>query len=236
MIDSSLKIVSNLEIAHDCRMLCLECSDEPLPGQFVQVQVPGFYLRRPFAVADWKDGILTVVYKIVGQGTAFLSGMQPGQSLQVLHYLGNGFDVETAAGHPCLIGGSVGVAPLLYLARFINKPTVVMGFRSAADVMLKEELEALGCKVVVCTEDGSAGVKGFVTGALPAGMDYYYACGPMPMLRAIASATDVPGQMSLEARMGCGFGACVGCSIQTANGPRRVCKDGPVFKNNELIW
>lgn len=236
MIDSSLRIVSNLEIARDCRLMRLECSEKPLPGQFVQVEVPGFYLRRPFAVADWQDGILSIVYKIVGQGTAFLSGMQPGQSLSVLHYLGNGFDLKEVAKHPCLVGGSVGVAPMLYLARFIPNPTVVMGFRSAADVMLKAELEALGCKVEVCTEDGSAGTKGFVTNALPADMDYYYACGPMPMLRAIASATSVAGQMSLEARMGCGFGACVGCSIQTANGPRRVCKDGPVFKNDELIW
>lgn len=236
MIDSSLKIVSNLQVARDSMMLRLECPEKPLPGQFVQVEVPGFYLRRPFAVADYQDGILTVVYKIVGQGTAFLAGMQPGQSLSVLHFLGNGFDVQKTAANPCLIGGSVGVAPLLYLARFVPGATVVMGFRSAADVMLVPELEALGCKVVVCTEDGSAGVKGFVTGALPAGMDYYYACGPMPMLRAIASATCVPGQMSLEARMGCGFGACMGCSIQTADGPRRVCKDGPVFKNDELIW
>lgn len=236
MIDSSLKIISNHEIARDCRMLCLECAEKPLPGQFVQVEVPGFYLRRPFAVADWQDGILTLVYKKVGQGTAFLAGMQPGQSLSVLHYLGNGFDVVQAAQHPCLIGGSVGVAPLLYLARFIHEPTVVMGFRSASDVMLKAEFEDLGCKVVICTEDGSAGTRGFVTGALPADMDYYYACGPMPMLRAISSATEISGQMSLEARMGCGFGACVGCSIQTAGGPRRVCKDGPVFKNTELIW
>ena len=236
MNDSFLKIVSNLEIARDCRMMRLECEEKPLPGQFLQVQVPGFYLRRPFAVADWQDGVLSIVYKIVGQGTASLAQMQPGGQLKVLHFLGNGFDLGQASSHPCLIGGSVGVAPLLYLARFVPGATVVAGFRSGSDVMLKAELEALGCKVVVCTEDGSAGVKGFVTGALPADMDYYYACGPMPMLRAIASTTTVSGQMSLEARMGCGFGACVGCSIETAGGPRRVCKDGPVFKNSELIW
>ena len=236
MVNETLTILSNESLARDVRMMRLACALVPEPGQFLQVSVPGGFLRRPFGVADYRDGVLSIIYKIVGKGTEYMSRMQPGQALEVLHYLGNGFRLQPGSKRVCLIGGSVGLAPLLYLARFVKDATVVMGFRSRADVMLREEFEALGCRVTVCTEDGSEGVKGFVTDALPEDMDYYYACGPMPMLRAVCNAAKVEGQLSLEARMGCGFGACVGCSIMTKDGTARVCKEGPVFSSDKLIW
>ena len=212
------------------------------PGQFVNIAIDGLYLRRPISVCDWDAQTLTLVYKVVGEGTARMSRMAPGTELDLLTGLGNGFSTGVATQRPLLVGGGVGVPPLYNLARKLlaeGKPVqVVLGFNTASEIFYEEEFRALGCDVTVATADGSCGTKGFVTDAL-AGLefDYFYACGPLPMLRALCDATgDIPGQVSLEERMGCGFGACMGCTCSTKNGPKRICKEGPVFAKAEVEW
>ncbi len=211
-----------------------------LPGQFVNVRVPGFYLRRPISVCGCGEGILTLVYKTVGRGTEAMSALKPGEPLDLLTCLGNGYDLSRAGEAPLLLGGGVGVPPLYLLAQKLTRagarPAVVLGFNTADEVFYENEFRALGCAVTVTTADGSYGAKGFVTDALPAAYSYFYACGPKPMLKAVCAKTVTDGQLSLEERMGCGFGACMGCSIQTKNGPKRVCKEGPVFAKEELLW
>ncbi len=211
-----------------------------LPGQFVNVRVPGFYLRRPISVCGCGDGALTLVYKTVGRGTGAMAALKPGEPLDLLTGLGNGYDLSRAGDAPLLLGGGVGVPPLYLLAQKLTqagaRPAVVLGFNTADEVFYENEFRALGCAVTVTTADGSYGVKGFVTDALPAAYGYFYACGPKPMLKAVCARTVTDGQLSLEERMGCGFGACMGCSIQTKNGPKRVCKEGPVFTKEELLW
>lgn len=214
------------------------------PGQFVQFLVPGFYLRRPISVCDWDDQTLTLIYKTVGHGTEAMAHIQPGSEADLLPGLGNGFTVKPCS--PVLIGGGVGVPPLYRLCKdFIArgmKPAAVLGFNTKDEVFYAEEFAALGAQVTVTTADGSLGVKGFVTQGLEtliASADYAYACGPMPMLKAVygwCGGRGIGGQFSLEERMACGFGACMGCTIQTANGPKRVCADGPVFLKEELLW
>ena len=211
------------------------------PGQFVQVQVPGFYLRRPISVCDWDSETLMLVYKVVGNGTDAMCRMSPGTELDLLTGLGNGFDITRCGERPLLIGGGVGLPPMVGLCRCLMQagkhPTVLAGFNTADEVFLREDVEKLGAPFVLATMDGSAGIKGLVTDALPE-IDFtdICACGPLPMLKAIMNADDHPAQLSFEERMGCGFGACMGCTCETTHGSKRVCKDGPVFTKEEIVW
>ncbi len=211
------------------------------PGQFVQLTVPGFYLRRPISICDWDEGSLTLVYKVVGQGTEVMSAMQPGVELDLLNGLGNGFDTSRCGDKPLLIGGGVGLPPMIGLCRQLLKegkhPTVLAGFNTESEVFLRDAVEAMGAPFVLATMDGSAGVKGLVTDAM-ADLDFtdICACGPLPMLKAIMAATDKPAQLSFEERMGCGFGACMGCTVKVKGGYKRICKDGPVLNREEVIW
>lgn len=236
-------VTSNERIARDIYRLTLagDASAMTKPGQFVNIALPGFYLRRPISVCDWSDGEVTVIFKAVGEGTGYMTSLKPGDRLDMLVGLGNGFDLSRAGDAPLLVGGGVGAPPLYRLAKELvkmsKKPCVVLGFASAADVFLEKEFAALGLEVRVTTADGSAGQKGFVTDALPElCFDSVLACGPLPMLKALCGATDCPAQLSFEERMACGFGACMGCSRLTKNGAKRICKDGPVLDREEIIW
>lgn len=212
-------------------------------GEFVHIAVPGFFLRRPLSICDKEAGRLTIVYKVVGEGTKVLSEMKEGTVLEVLTGLGRGFDPDACRSEALLVGGGLGAAPLYLLARELKaqgkKVTVVLGFNTADEIVMVREFKDICDTVAVSTLDGSVGVKGFVTDAI-AGMarsyDYFYTCGPMVMMKAVCGMLECPGEASLEERMGCGAGFCYGCSIETKNGPRRVCKDGPVFKKEELLW
>lgn len=210
------------------------------PGQFVNLQLPGRYLRRPISVCDVDGDVLTLVYKVVGAGTDQLSRMRPGEMLDALTGLGNGYDLAPAGARPVLVGGGVGVPPLYLLARRLIergvRPDVRLGFNAESEVFFEDEFRALGCDVRVATLDGSRGAKGFVTDILPDAPTHYYACGPMPMLRAVWNALACSGQLSFEARMGCGFGACMGCTMRTVDGYARVCADGPVLRKEEIAW
>ena len=204
-----------------------------LPGQFVNIRVQGQFLRRPISVCNITDGILSIIYKVVGVGTEAMSHLPVGTQLDVLTVLGNGYDLPKAGDAPLLVGGGVGVPPMYMLARQLReagkKVRVILGFNTKDEVFYEEEFRALGCDVTVTTVDGSHGVKGFVTNALDGQQSYYYTCGPLPMIKALLQAAGTNGEVSMEERMGCGFGACMGCTIQTTKGPKRVCKEGPVF-------
>lgn len=220
-----------------------DTSDFTAPGQFVEVAVPGKYLRRPISVCDCLDGELTLLYDVVGGGTAAMSQMQPGTEVNLLTGLGNGFNVKSELTAPLLVGGGIGTAPLLQLARELSDRcifgTVALGFNSKQDILLEEEFRKLGHKTIVSTVDGSYGTKGFVTDAIRENnveYDYFYACGPMPMLRAVCLGLEKPGEISLEARMACGFGICMCCAMETKNGMKGICKSGPVFPKDEIIW
>ena len=210
------------------------------PGQFVNIRLEGLYLRRPISVCDREGDVLTLIYKTVGEGTDRMSRLIPGQKLDLLTGLGNGYDLERSGDSPMLAGGGVGVPPLYWLAKeLIGRGchvSAVLGFNRADEVFYEEEFKRLGCAVTVTTVDGSRGKKGFVTDALPDEYTHVYACGPMPMLRAVYDQTSVSGQYSFEERMGCGFGACMGCSVKTRTGSKRLCKDGPVLVKEEIIW
>ena len=214
--------------------------EEQRPGQFVNIRLAGRYLRRPISVYDWEPGRVTVIYKTVGAGTEQLSRMEPGQTLDVLTGLGNGYDLTKAGDRPLLLGGGVGVPPLYLLARRLTEQgktvTAVLGFNTRAEVFGEEEFRALGCRVTVTTADGSCGTKGFVTDALPQDYSYFYTCGPEPMLKAVYRAAKTSGQFSFEERMGCGFGACMGCSCKTVTGYKRICREGPVLEKEEILW
>ena len=239
-------ILSNELIAkHVWRMRLAEAEGLPIrAGQFVEIAVPGQYLRRPISVCDYAEGVLTIIYKVVGVGTDAMSQWQAGQQVDMLVGLGNGYDLACAGERPLLIGGGVGVPPLYMLARVLREQgkqvRVILGFNTKEEVFYEEEFRALGCEVEVTTVDGTYGTKGFVTEArLDEGLGipcstYYYSCGPLPMLKAVIGHWGEQGEVSMEERMGCGFGACMGCSIQTTEGTKRVCKDGPVFKTQEL--
>ena len=212
-------------------------------GQFVEIALDGLYLRRPISVCNYDEGLLTIIYKVVGKGTDLMSQMAEGTQLDVLTGLGNGFDTEHECNKPLLVGGGVGVPPLYRLTRDLiaqgKEVTVVLGFNTESEIFYAEEFEALGAKVILATADGSVGVKGFVTDAIrESGVeaDYFYSCGPLPMLKALCNSLEISGEVSLEERMGCGFGICMGCSIHTTKGAKRVCKDGPVFKKEEVVW
>lgn len=210
------------------------------PGQFVDIQVDGCFLRRPISVCDWDKEGLTIVFKVVGQGTAALAGTPEGRTLDLLCGLGNGFDLSQCGRRPLLVGGGLGAAPLYGLAKALlaagKAPRLVLGFNRREDIFYEKNFRALGVDTVITTVDGSAGVKGFVTDALPEQYDMFCACGPLPMLKALDQATTCPGQFSFEERMGCGFGACMGCTVKVKGGYKRICKDGPVLVKEEILW
>lgn len=211
------------------------------PGQFVNIRLEGSFLRRPISVCDYDDETLTIIYKVVGKGTAQMSAMVPEQTLDILTGLGNGYDLSVSGDRPVLLGGGVGVPPMYNLSKKLlaqgKTVTVILGFNTKSEVFYEDEFRALGCHVIVTTADGSYGVQGFATTPL-ANMDYtyFYTCGPEPMLKAVWKATNTSGQMSFESRMGCGFGACMGCSCKTLTGYKRICKDGPVMRKEEILW
>ena len=211
-------------------------------GQFVNLLIDGFFLRRPISVCDKDRESFTIVYKVVGKGTEKLSKMQKGDKLDILTGLGNGYDESLSGETPLLIGGGVGVPPLYLLCKNLiaqgKKPTVILGFNTKEEIFLKDEFESLGVKTLVATADGSFGIKGFVTDALKLVDDYshFFTCGPEPMLKAVFAATETDGQFSFEERMGCGFGACMGCSCKTVTGYKRICKEGPVLRKGEILW
>ncbi|MDE5624300.1 MAG: dihydroorotate dehydrogenase electron transfer subunit [Alistipes sp.] len=236
-------VLSNEPLAVSVHRMRLEGDTQWIsrPGQFVNIALAGKYLRRPISVCDYDARTLTLIYKVVGEGTAQMARMRPGERLDLLTGLGNGFATGNEARRPLLVGGGVGVPPLYNLAKVLlaaGKPVqAVLGFNTASEVFYAEEFRALGCAVTVATADGTQGVKGFVTDAL-AGLDfdYFYACGPQPMLRALCAAASCDGQLSFEERMGCGFGACMGCSCKTLAGSKRICKEGPVLTKGEILW
>ncbi|MBQ3541596.1 MAG: dihydroorotate dehydrogenase electron transfer subunit [Oscillospiraceae bacterium] len=211
------------------------------PGQFVNILLDGLYLRRPISVCDYDESTLTLVYKVVGKGTEQMSRKAAGEKLDILTGLGNGYDLTLSGDRPVLLGGGVGVPPLYNLAKKLlaqgKKVSVILGFNTKSEIFYEEEFKKLGCDVTVTTVDGSYGIQGFVTTALET-MDYtyFYTCGPEPMLKAIYKASNTSGQMSFEERMGCGFGACMGCSCKTLTGNKRICKEGPVMKKEEILW
>ena len=280
-----LTVISNRPVDALAKVYQMElsgCSEEQRPGQFVNIELDGLFLRRPISVCDWKDGVLTLLYKLVGKGTALMATLQPGARLDVLCSLGNGFDIDIPAltrpdapafARPLLVGGGIGTAPLYLLARRLKErgvsPTVILGFNTASEIIYEKEFKALGLRTLVTTVDGSYGTPGFVTDALPllasasdpstvgacvsnpstvgdsvsdpstvgaCGYDYCYACGPMPMLRALAPKLASPAQFSLEERMGCGTGICMGCTCPQLTGTKRICKDGPVFRLDEISF
>lgn len=252
MEQTILTIEKNEHITRDVMRMVLtgEGLREHRSGQFINIRIAGMFLRRPISVHDYEPGRLTILYKVVGKGTATMSMMPPGQKLDVLTQLGNGFDTVDAGDAPLLIGGGIGTAPLYYLARLLRgegrEVTVILGFNTASEMYYEEEFRALGCRVLVSTADGTYGVRGFVTDAMKvliseAGScgkppwSYAYICGPEPMLKAVYPMTE-HGQFSFEERMGCGFGACMGCSCRTITGYKRICKDGPVLAREEILW
>lgn len=236
-------VESNKKIAKDIYEMILlgDTSDITAPGQFVNILIDGCYLRRPISVCDVSEGQLKIIYKVVGEGTEKMSRLSHGKNLDILSGLGNGFDVKKGE-NPVVIGGGVGVPPMYMLCKELikegKKPVVILGFNTKEDVFYKEEFEKLGLETIVTTVDGSMGIKGFVTDALKEikTYSYFYTCGPEPMLKALYNATNVSGQLSFEERMGCGFGACMGCSCKTKYGNKRICKDGPVLEKEEIIW
>lgn len=236
-------IQSNVAVARDCYRMELtgDTSAISVPGQFLNFKLENRYLRRPISICDVEGNTVTILYKVVGGGTADLARMGAGETLDTLVGLGNGFEVAKSGKTPLLVGGGIGVPPLYLLARELVKvgatPTVVLGFRNAEDVILVKEFESLGAKVYVATEDGTFGTKGFVTDVMQTlSYSYFYACGPMPMFRAMERVATSDGEYSFEERMGCGFGACMGCSCKTLTGYKRICVDGPVMKRGEILW
>ena len=242
MKQSIFTILENTALTRDVYRMVLEGDTSAITasGQFVNMQLSGKFLRRPISVCDWDSTTLTIVYKVVGHGTEQMSTMGPGERLDILTGLGNGYDLSLAGDRPVLIGGGVGVPPMYGAAKRLAeqgiKASVILGFNTASEIFYEEAFKALGCDVTVTTVDGSYGVKGFVTNALPEDYSYFYTCGPEPMLKAVYRATVTSGQFSFEERMGCGFGACMGCSCKTVTGNKRICKEGPVLVKEDIIW
>ena len=243
MKQSIFTIVSNVALTDSVYKMVLsgDTSAITASGQFVNIKLDGMFLRRPISVCDYDGQALTIVYKAVGKGTEAMSVMVPGTKLDILTGLGNGYDLSLSGEAPVLLGGGVGVPPMFNLAKKLlaegKKVSVILGFNTKSEIFYEEEFKALGCDVTVTTVDGSYGVKGFVTTALET-MDYsyFYTCGPEPMLKAVHKASKTSGQMSFEERMGCGFGACMGCSCKTLTGYKRICKEGPVMQKEEIVW
>ena len=242
MKQSIFQIVSNVALTDSVYKMILAGDSSAITncGQFVNIQLDGMYLRRPISVCDYDENTLTIVYKVVGKGTEAMAAMKAGTKLDILTGLGNGYDLTLAGDKPVLLGGGVGVPPMYNLAKKLREQgkevKVILGFNVKSEIFYEEEFKALGCDVTVTTVDGSYGVKGFVTDALPEEYTYFYTCGPEPMLKAVYRASKTSGQMSFEERMGCGFGACMGCSCKTLTGYKRICKDGPVMKKEEILW
>ena len=236
------KISSNQKLTDNVYKMVLvgDTSDITACGQFINIQLDGLYLRRPISVCDCDETAVTIIYKVVGHGTEQMSKMVVGDTLDVLTGLGNGYDLSLSGDKPVLLGGGVGVPPLYMLAKKLvaqgKKVSVILGFNTQSEVFYEQEFKDLGCDVTVTTVDGSYGVKGFVTNAYPNDYTYFYTCGPEPMLKAIYKTSKTSGQLSFEERMGCGFGACMGCSCKTIAGYKRICKDGPVMQKEEILW
>ena len=243
MKKSIFEIIENIPLTPVVFKMTLkgDVSEITRPGQFINIALDGLYLRRPISVNDVNGDTVTIIYKVVGKGTEQMSTMKVGDKLDILTGLGNGYDMSKSGDKPLLVGGGVGVPPLYKLAKELIKQgktvTVILGFNTKDEVFYEAEFKALGAKVYVTTVDGSYGLKGFVTNALD-GLDYtyVYTCGPEPMLKALYKAITTSGQFSFEERMGCGFGACMGCSCKTLYGNKRICKDGPVLEKEEIIW
>ncbi len=236
-------IKKNEKIAKDIFLLVLEGNTESItaPGQFVNILIDGLYLRRPISVCDYSENTLTLIYKVVGKGTEIMSKYEPGKNLDLLVGLGNGFDISKSGDTPLLIGGGVGVPPMYNLCKKLiengKRTSVILGFNSREDVFFEDEFKALGAEVFIATADGSYGTKGFVTDVMKnIDYSYFFTCGPEPMFKAIEKIATTSGQYSFESRMGCGFGACMGCSCKTKYGNKRICKDGPVMEREEIIW
>ena len=237
-------VLENKKIAKDVFLMVLEGDTQYItaPGQFINILVEGFYLRRPISICDWDDKTITIIYKVVGKGTEAMAEMKAGKKLDILTSLGNGFTAKEGSVRPLVIGGGVGAPPMYGVAKHLvakgAKPIVILGFTSKDDVFYEEEFKALRCEVYVTTNDGSYGTKGFVTDVIKnlEGYDYFYTCGPLPMLKAVAMGTECSGQLSFEERMGCGFGGCMGCSCKTLTGNKRICTEGPVLLKEEIIW
>ena len=236
-------ITKNINLTRDVMLMVLkgDATDITKPGQFINIKLDGKYLRRPISVCFATDREITIIYKVVGHGTEQMRKMQVGDTLDVLTGLGNGYDVTLSGETPLLIGGGVGVPPLYMLAKELidlgKKVTVILGFNTKEEIFYEKEFKDLGCDVYVTTVDGSYGTKGFVTNVMDAlDYSYFYTCGPEPMLKAIFKTSKVSGELSFEERMGCGFGACMGCSCKTITGYKRICKDGPVMKKEEILW
>ncbi len=238
------KIISNKPLTNLVYEMCLNGNTSAIKraGQFVNIAIDGLYLRRPISVCDFSENFLKIIYKVVGEGTEQMSKMKPNTTLDILVGLGNGFSTNNCQ-KPLLIGGGVGVPPMYKLAKNLieqgKQVSVVLGFNTKEEIFYYNEFVNLGAKVYVATANGSMGTKGFVTDAIKVNnidSDYFYACGPLPMLQALYNTLDIDGEMSFEERMGCGFGICMGCSCKTKNGHKRICKEGPVLKKNEIVW
>ena len=238
-----MKITDNKKIAEKTYFMSLEGDTSAItkPGQFINIKLDGFFLRRPISVCDCENGKLSIIYKVVGNGTKEMSELPVGAELDILSGLGNGYDTSKSGDCPVLIGGGVGVPPMYMLCKKLvsegKKATVILGFNSEKEVFVVDEFKATGVEVYITTADGSVGTKGFVTDVLK-NLDYtyFYTCGPMPMFKAIESIAKTSGQYSFEERMGCGFGACMGCTCKTKYGNKRICKDGPVLEREEIVW
>ena len=243
MRESIFKIIENAPLTETVYKMKLQgdVSDITSSGQFVNIKLDGLYLRRPISVCDCEGDILTLIYKVVGKGTEQMAKMDADEELNILTGLGNGYDLSLSGDKPLLLGGGVGVPPLYMLCKKLiaegKKVSVVLGFNTKDEIFCEEDFKALGAEVFVTTVDGSYGIKGFVTDAMKdINYSYFYTCGPEPMLKAIFKASSTSGQFSFEERMGCGFGACMGCSCKTVTGYKRICKDGPVLKKEEILW
>lgn len=239
--ESIYKILSNNPLTKDVFKMVLQGDTQYITacGQFVNIRLDGKFLRRPISVCDYDESTITLIYKVVGVGTEYMSKLGAGFELDVLTGLGNGYDISHSK-NPLVIGGGVGVPPMYNLAKCLKAdgqtPTVILGFNTKDEIFYEEEFKALGVDVIVTTVDGSYGVKGFVTDAFSDDYDYFYTCGPLPMFKAVYDKSKTSGQFSFEERMGCGFGACMGCSCKTKYGNKRICKDGPVLVKEEIIW
>ena len=243
MTQGMYEIVSNVQLTKTVYKMVVagDTSAITAPGQFVNLKLNGLFLRRPISICDYDDKTITLIYKVVGEGTEQMAGMQAGEQVDVLVGLGNGYSIDKCGDNALLIGGGVGVPPLYNLCKKLlaagKAVTVVLGFNTAEEIFLEDDFKALGATVKVATADGSYGVKGFVTDAMKdVNYDYFFTCGPMPMFKAIEATATTSGQYSFEERMGCGFGACMGCSCKTKYGNKRICKDGPVLEREEIIW
>lgn len=235
------KIRSNKRLVPDIYEMRLEGDTQYItaPGQFINIKLDGKYLRRPISVCDYSENEIVIIYKVVGGGTQQMSELTEGETLDCLTGLGNGYNISRSK-RPLVIGGGVGIPPLYNLTKCLvadgQEPTVILGFNKKEEIFYEDAFKALGVRVIVATADGSYGVKGFVTDAMPEDYDYFYTCGPMPMFRAVENKVKTSGQYSFEERMGCGFGACMGCSCKTKYGSKRICKDGPVLEREEIVW